>query len=126
MEHGKAEGAESAVYSAGIVAVFATMPADNRGEFLAGLRLTETGLTRVIRAGYALLHLQTFFTVGPKEARAWTVPTGAKAPQAAGEIHTAFERGFIRADTIAFDDYVALGGDSGARECGDLATVGRD
>src|SRR3546814_8339150 len=70
------------------------MPADERGEFLAELGLTETGLTRVIRAGYALLHLQTFFTVGPKEARAWTVPTGAKAPQAAGEIHTDFERGF--------------------------------
>ena len=88
--------------------------------------LHETGLARVIRAGYDLLHLITFFTVGPKEARAWTVEKGAKAPQAAGEIHTDFERGFIRAETIAFDDYVALGGEAGARDAGKLRQEGKE
>lgn len=99
-----AEGAEAVVVSAAIEAEIATMPAEDRGEFLAELGLEETGLARVIRAGYKLLNLLTFFTVGPKEARAWTVAAGSKAPQAAGEIHTDFERGFIRAETIAFDD----------------------
>ena len=122
----KAEGAEAVVVSAAIEAEIATMPAEERGEFLAELGLEETGLARVIRAGYKLLHLQTFFTVGPKEARAWTVETGAKAPQAAGEIHTDFERGFIRAETIAYDDYVALGGESGARDAGKLRQEGKD
>ncbi|MCM8729455.1 redox-regulated ATPase YchF [Hephaestia sp. GCM10023244] len=122
----KAEGAEAVVVSAAIEAEIATMPADERGDFLAELGLSETGLARVIRAGYTLLRLQTFFTVGPKEARAWTVPTGARAPQAAGEIHTDFERGFIRAETIAFDDYVTLGGEAGAREAGKLRQEGKD
>jgi ribosome-binding ATPase YchF (GTP1/OBG family) len=102
------------------------MPAEDRHEFLAELGLEETGLARVIRAGYSLLHLLTFFTVGPKEARAWTVHEGAKAPQAAGEIHTDFERGFIRAETIAYDDYVALGGETGARDAGKLRQEGKE
>ncbi len=122
----KVEGAEAVVVSAAIEAEIATMPAADRGEFLAELGLEETGLARVITAGYKLLHLLTFFTVGPKEARAWTVHAGAKAPQAAGEIHTDFERGFIRAETIAYDDYVALGGESGARDAGKLRQEGKE
>ena len=122
----KAEGAEAVVVSAAIEAEIATMPMEDRGEFLAELGLAETGLARVITAGYKLLHLLTFFTVGPKEARAWTVHAGAKAPQAAGEIHTDFERGFIRAETIAYDDYVALGGESGARDAGKLRQEGKE
>jgi len=122
----KAEGAEAVVVSAAIEAEIATMDASERGEFLAELGLSETGLTRVIRAGYSLLHLLTFFTVGPKEARAWTVHVGARAPQAAGEIHTDFERGFIRAETTAFDDFVALGGEAGARDAGKLRSEGKD
>ena len=102
------------------------MAPDERGEFLGELGLSETGLTRVIVAGYKLLDLLTFFTVGPKEARAWTVHKGARAPQAAGAIHTDFERGFIRAETIAFDDYVALNGESGARDAGRLRSEGKD
>ena len=87
--------------------------------------LEETGLARVIRAGYELLHLITFFTVGPKEARAWTVHKGASAPNAAGEIHSDFEKGFIRAETIAYDDYVTLGGEAKAREAGKLRAEGK-
>ena len=102
------------------------MPVEDRGEFLSELGLEETGLARVIRAGYKLLHLLTFFTVGPKEARAWTIPAGSKAPQAAGAIHSDFERGFIRAETIAFDDYVACGGEAGAREAGKLRQEGKE
>jgi GTP-binding protein YchF len=122
----KAEGAEAVVVSAAIEAEIATMAAEERGEFLAELGLTETGLTRVIVAGYKLLSLLTFFTVGPKEARAWTVHAGAKAPQAAGEIHTDFERGFIRAETIAYADYIALGGETGARDAGKLRQEGKE
>ena len=122
----EAEGAEAVVVSAAIEAEIATMPAADRSEFLAELGLSESGLTRVIRAGYKLLHLLTFFTVGPKEARAWTVETGSRAPQAAGAIHSDFERGFIRAETIAYDDYVALGGESGARDAGKLRQEGKD
>jgi GTP-binding protein YchF len=125
-EKAAAEGAEAVVVSAAIEAEIATMPAEDRGEFLAELGLTETGLARVIRAGYKLLHLLTFFTVGPKEARAWTVDVGAKAPQAAGAIHTDFERGFIRAETIAFDDYVQFKGESGARDAGKLRSEGKE
>lgn len=121
-----AEGAEAVVVSAAIEAELVAMPVEDRAEFLAELGLDESGLSRVIRAGYKLLGLQTFFTAGPKEARAWTFPTGAKAPQAAGEIHTDFERGFIRAETIAFDDYVALGGENGAREAGKLRQEGKE
>jgi GTP-binding protein YchF len=125
-ERAAAEGAEAVVVSAAIEAEIATMPAEDRGEFLAELGLEETGLARVIRAGYKLLNLLTFFTVGPKEARAWTVPAGSKAPQAAGEIHTDFERGFIRAETIAFDDYIACGGETGARDAGKLRQEGKE
>ena len=121
-----AEGAQAVIVSAAIEAEIATMPVDDRAEFLAELGLGETGLTRVIRAGYALLDLLTFFTVGPKEARAWTVPVGAKAPQAAGAIHSDFERGFIRAETIAYADFVALGGESAARDAGKLRSEGKD
>ncbi len=125
-EKAKAEGAEAVVVSAAIEAEIATMAADERGDFLAELGLEETGLARVITAGYRLLHLLTFFTVGPKEARAWTVHNGARAPQAAGEIHTDFERGFIRAETIAFADYVACKGEAGARDAGKLRQEGKD
>ena len=125
-EKANAEHAEAVVVSAAIEAEIATMAADERGEFLAELGLEETGLARVIRAGYRLLGLQTFFTVGPKEARAWTLTTGAKAPQAAGEIHTDFERGFIRAETVAYEDYVALNGESGARDAGKLRQEGKE
>ena len=122
----KTEGAEAVVVSAAIEAELVAMPVEDRGEFLAELGLEESGLSRVIRAGHKLLGLQTFFTAGPKETRAWTFPTGAKAPQAAGEIHTDFERGFIRAETIAYDDYLALGGESGAREAGKLRQEGKE
>jgi len=122
----KAEGAQAVVVSAAIEAELVAMDAEERTEYLASLGLSETGLTRVIRAGYELLGLQTFFTVGPKEARAWTVHKGAKAPEAAGEIHTDFEKGFIRAETIAFDDYIALGGEAGAREAGKLRQEGKE
>ncbi len=120
-----AEGAQAVVVSAAIEAEIATMPVDERGEFLGELGLEETGLARVIRAGYTLLDLLTFFTVGPKEARAWTVHRGATAPNAAGEIHSDFEKGFIRAETIAFDDFVSLGGEAKAREAGKLRAEGK-
>lgn len=121
-----AEGAQSVVVSAAIEADLVTMPVEDRGEFLAELGLKESGLARVIRAGYELLGLQTYFTAGPKEARAWTFPKGAKAPQAAGEIHSDFERGFIKAETIAFDDFVSLGGETGARDAGKLRQEGKE
>jgi GTP-binding protein YchF len=125
-EKAKAEGAEAVIVSAAIEAEISTMAPADRAEFLSDLGLTETGLARVIRAGYALLNLITFFTVGPKEARAWTVHKGAKAPQAAGAIHTDFERGFIRAETIAYDDYVSLKGEAGARDAGKLRAEGKE
>ena len=122
----KAEGAQAVVVSAAIEAEIATMPAEDRVEFLADIGLTETGLARVIRAGYALLNLITFFTVGPKEARAWTVHQGATAPNAAGAIHTDFEKGFIRAETMAYADYVQFNGEAGAREAGKWRSEGKD
>ena len=122
----KAEGAEAVIVSAAIEADIVTMPVEDRAEFLADLGLTETGLARIIRAGYDLLHLITFFTVGPKEARAWTVFRGAKAPQAAGVIHTDFEKGFIRAETMAYQDYVDHGGEAGAKEAGKFRLEGKD
>ena len=125
-EKAKAEGAEAVIVSAAIESELVEMEPEDRAEFLAELGLEESGLARVIRAGYQLLELQTFFTVGPKEARAWTVHKGAKAPEAAGEIHSDFERGFIRAETIAFDDYVALGGESAARDAGKLRQEGKE
>ena len=120
------EGAQAVVVSAAIESELVGMEGSERAEYLAELGLEETGLARVIRAGYDLLGLQTFFTAGPKETRAWTFPAGARAPQAAGEIHSDFERGFIRAETIAYDDYVALGGESGAKEAGKLRQEGKD
>tara|TARA_A100001391_G_scaffold53249_2_gene32470 strand:+ start:9985 stop:11085 length:1101 start_codon:yes stop_codon:yes gene_type:complete len=125
-EKAAAEGAQAVVVSAAIESEIVAMEPEDRAEFLAELGLEESGLARVIRAGYELLGLKTFFTVGPKEARAWTFHDGARAPQAAGEIHTDFERGFIRAETIAFDDYITLGGESGAREAGKLRQEGKD
>jgi hypothetical protein len=121
-----AEGAASVVISAAIEAEISAMAPAERTDFLADLGLHETGLARVIRAGYDLLHLVTFFTVGPKEARAWTVEAGATAPRAAGVIHTDFEKGFIRAETIAYDDFVAFGGEAGAKEAGKLRLEGKD
>jgi GTP-binding protein YchF len=122
----KQEGAATVVISAKIESEIAVLSRDDRGDYLAAVGLTEAGLDRLIRAGYALLHLVTFFTAGPKEARAWTVTGGSKAPQAAGAIHTDFERGFIRAETIAYDDYVACGGEAGARDAGKLRLEGKD
>jgi len=121
-----AEGAGAVIVSAAIEAEIVTMAAEDRGEFLADLGLEEAGLSRVIRAGYDLLHLITFFTAGPKEARAWTVEKGSRAPQAAGVIHSDFERGFIRAETIAYNDYVAGNGEAGAREAGKFRLEGKD
>jgi GTP-binding protein YchF len=125
-EKATAEGAKAVIISAAIEAEIATMPAEDRAEFLRDLGLQETGLSRIIRAGYELLDLITFFTAGPKEARAWTVEKGAKAPQAAGAIHSDFERGFIRAETIAYEDFVACGGESGARDAGKLRSEGKE
>jgi ribosome-binding ATPase YchF (GTP1/OBG family) len=122
----KAEGAGAVVISAKIEAEIAVLPNGERAEYLAAVGLQEPGLNRLIRAGYALLDLVTFFTAGPKEARAWTVTRGTRAPQGAGVIHTDFERGFIRAETIAYEDYVALGGEVGAREGGKLRLEGKD
>jgi len=124
-EKAKAEGAQAVVVSAAIEAEIATMAPEERGEFLGELGLEETGLARVITAGYSLLQLLTFFTVGPKETRAWTTHVGATAPQAAGEIHSDFEKGFIRAETIAFTDFVTLGGEARAREAGKLRAEGK-
>jgi ribosome-binding ATPase len=121
-----AEGAGVVVIAAQIEAEIAVLPATERADYLASIGLKEAGLDRLIRAGYGLLHLLTFFTAGPKETRAWTITQGTKAPQAAGVIHTDFERGFIRAETIAYDDYVALGGEAGARDAGRLRLEGKD
>ncbi len=121
-----AEGAAAVVISAKIEAEIALLGRDERAEYLDTLSLKEAGLDRLIRAGYGLLNLVTFFTAGPKESRAWTVTRGSKAPQAAGVIHSDFERGFIRAETIAYDDYVACGGEAGARDAGKLRLEGKD
>jgi ribosome-binding ATPase YchF (GTP1/OBG family) len=102
------------------------LPAAERAEYLNAIGLREAGLDRLIRAGYDLLRLLTYFTAGPKEAKAWTITRGTKAPQAAGVIHSDFERGFIRAETIAYDDYVALGGEAGARDAGRLRLEGKE
>jgi GTP-binding protein YchF len=125
-EKAKAEGAEAVVVSAAIEAEISTMPTEDREVFLEDLGLTETGLTRVIRAGYELLHLITFFTVGPKEARAWTVTKGATGPNAAGAIHSDFEKGFIRAETMAYEDYVQYNGEAGAKEAGKWRSEGKE
>ena len=126
MAYAAGRQAKAVVISARIESEIAVLAPDERAEFLGTLGLEEPGLDRLIRAGYDLLHLVTFFTVGPKEARAWTVEAGARAPQAAGVIHTDFERGFIRAETIAYDDYVALGGEQGAKDAGRLRLEGKE
>jgi ribosome-binding ATPase len=122
----RAEGAGSVVVSAKIESEIAVLPPEEQTEYLKAVGLDEPGLNRVIRAGYDLLHLLTYFTVGPKEARAWTVTKGTRAPQAAGVIHTDFEKGFIRAETVAYEDYVALKGEAGAREAGKFRLEGKD
>jgi GTP-binding protein YchF len=120
------QGAKAVIVSAAIEAEISQMPEADRAEFLASLGLADSGLDRVIRAGYALLGLVTYFTVGPKETRAWTITKGTKAPGAAGVIHGDFERGFIAAETIAFDDYVTLGGEGGAKEAGKMRVEGKE
>jgi ribosome-binding ATPase len=122
----QSERAHAVVISAKIEAELALLSASERSEFLETLGLEEPGLNKVIRAGYGLLGLATYFTAGPKEARAWTIHAGYTAPQAAGVIHTDFEKGFIRAETIAFDDYVACGGEVGAKEAGKMRLEGKD
>lgn len=125
-QRAEAEGATSVVISAKIESEFAGLPPEDRTEFLASMGLAEPGLDRLIRAGYTLLDLVTYFTIGPKEARAWTIPRGTKAAQAAGVIHTDFEKGFIRAETIGYDDYVTLGGETGAKEAGKMRLEGKE
>ena len=120
------QGARSVVISAAIESEIAQLSPEEAVEFMDALGLAEPGLDRLIRAGYELLDLITFFTSGPKETRAWTVSKGAKAPQAAGAIHTDFERGFIRAQTIAYDDFIALGGEVAAREAGKARDEGKE
>ncbi len=126
VERAAAEGAGVVVVSAAIEAEVSQLAETDRREFLEGLGLRDSGLDRVIRAGYALLGLVTYFTVGPKETRAWTIVRGTKAPQAAAVIHNDFERGFIACETIAYDDYVALKGEAGAKEAGRMRVEGRD
>jgi len=120
------EGAVAVVVSAKIESEIAVLPLEDQKDYLDAVGLAEPGLNRVIRAGYDLLHLVTYFTVGPKEARAWTIEKGTRAPAAAGVIHTDFEKGFIRSETIAYDDYVANKGETGAREAGKFRLEGKD
>ena len=122
----ESEGAEVVPVCAAIEAEIALLDDEDKAEFLSDLGLDEPGLNRVIRGGYRLLGLETFFTAGPKEVRAWTTRIGATAPQAAGEIHTDFEKGFIRAEVIAYDDYVAGNGEQGAKEAGKLRLEGKE
>jgi GTP-binding protein YchF len=125
-ERAKAEGARFVVISAAIEAEVAQLPEEDRKDFLEGLGLQDSGLDRIIREGYALLGLITYFTCGPKEARAWTIIAGTKAPQAAGVIHGDFERGFIAAETIGYDDYVACKGEVGAKAAGKMHVEGKE
>jgi GTP-binding protein YchF len=125
-ERAARDGAKSVVISAKIESEIALLDSGERAEFLEAIGLEEPGLNRLIREAYALLGLQTYFTAGPKESRAWTVPVGATAPQAAGVIHTDFEKGFIRAETIAYDDYVRLGGEVPAKDAGKMRLEGKD
>ena len=125
-EQAAKEGAVAVVVSAKIESEIAVLPKADQKDYLEAVGLEEPGLNRCIRAGYGLLHLVTFFTVGPKEARAWTVEAGSRAPQAAGVIHTDFEKGFIRSETIAYNDYVAGKGEAGAREMGKFRLEGKD
>jgi ribosome-binding ATPase YchF (GTP1/OBG family) len=122
----KQEGAVAVTISAKIESEIAALPAAERADYLDAVGLKETGLDRLVRAGYALLHLVTYFTVGPKETRAWTITKGTKGPQAAGVIHSDFEHGFIRAETIGYDDYIRTGGESGAKEAGKMRLEGKE
>jgi GTP-binding protein YchF len=124
--HAAGENAPVIAVSAALEAEIADLDGDDKLAFLADLGQTEPGLDRVIHAGYRLLGLQTYFTAGPKEVRAWTVPVGATAPQAAAVIHTDFEKGFIRAETIAYDDYVACKGEHGAKDAGKMRLEGKE
>ncbi|WP_210485109.1 redox-regulated ATPase YchF [Microvirga antarctica] len=126
MERARQEGAKAVVVSAKIESEIAVLAADEQKDYLDAIGLAEPGLNRVIRAGYELLGLITYFTVGPKEARAWTITRGTKAPAAAGVIHTDFEKGFIRAETIAYPDYIALKGETGARDAGKFRLEGKE
>lgn len=125
-EYAEKQGAGHVVVSAAIEAEVSTLDPEEKGMFLEEMGLTEPGLNRVIRAGYKLLGLITYFTAGVKEVRAWTVREGSTAPQAAGVIHTDFEKGFIRAETVAYNDYVSLGGESGAKDAGKLRQEGKE
>lgn len=125
-EKARAEGAPVVVVSAAIEAEIAQLPAEEQRDYLSALGLESTGLSRVVLAGYSLLDLITYFTSGPKETRAWTIPRGTKAPRAAGVIHTDFERGFIRAQTISYADYIRYRGEAGAREAGKVRDEGKD
>ncbi|WP_213992256.1 redox-regulated ATPase YchF [Sodalis sp. dw_96] len=122
----EAEGSVVVPVCAAVESDIAELEEDERAEFMAELGLEEPGLNRVIRAGYELLNLQTYFTAGVKEVRAWTIPVGATAPQAAGKIHTDFEKGFIRAQTIAFDDFIHYKGEQGAKEAGKMRSEGKE
>ena len=122
----KKEGAVAVVISAKIESEIAALPNEERADYLEAVGLKETGLDRLVRAGYGLLHLVTYFTVGPKETRAWTITLGTKAPAAAGVIHTDFEQGFIRAETIGYDDYIRTGGEVGAKEAGKMRLEGKE
>ncbi|MFN8830691.1 MAG: redox-regulated ATPase YchF [Labrys sp. (in: a-proteobacteria)] len=126
MERARAEGAKAVVVSAKIESEIAVLPLADQRDYLDAIGLQEPGLNRVIRAGYELLDLVTYFTVGPKEARAWTITKGTRAPAAAGVIHSDFEKGFIRAETIAYDDYVGLKGEAGAKEAGKFRLEGKE
>ena len=126
IDKAEVENCTAVIVSAAIEAEIASLPEEEAGEFLSELGLEEAGLDRMIRAGYSLLNLTTFFTAGPKEARAWTVKTGAKAPEAAGVIHTDFQRGFIRAETIAYNDYIEHGGEAGCKDSGKFRIEGAD
>ncbi len=125
-ERAKAEGAGCVVISAKIESEFAGLPPEDRDDFLKEMGLEEAGLNKLIREGYRLLGLITYFTVGPKETRAWTITKGTKAPRAAAAIHTDFEKGFIRAETIAYDDFIACGGEVGAKQAGKMRLEGKD
>jgi GTP-binding protein YchF len=125
-ERAKQENAACVIICAQLEAEIAALSDEEQSEFLETVGLQEPGLTKLIHAGYDLLGLQTFFTVGPKEARAWTIHKGWTAPQAAGVIHTDFEQGFIRAETIAYGDYIACGGEQGAKEAGKMRLEGKD
>ena len=126
LQHAAAEGAQVVPICNKIEAEIAELEDDEKSMFLSEMCLEEAGLDRLIRAGYSLLGLQTYFTAGVKEVRAWTIPVGTTAPQAAGKIHTDFEKGFIRAEVIAYDDFVSLGGEQGAKDAGKWRLEGKE